>query len=182
MTTLHYKDYQGAVTYEDGTLVIQILHIDDSISTTCESARDAQSAFQDLVDDYIETCEAVGKQPNKPFKGTLNIRVGSSLHKSAAMAAADAGDTLNAWISGAIKQRLSREQLLKVMKEYSLAETFTSGASKEVPHRYRFESQTTTVSRVSVEEAASDTALSTKFMRMLEQGPGATPWSSARHH
>ena len=33
MTQLRYKDYQGAVTFADGTLIIQILHIDDLITT-----------------------------------------------------------------------------------------------------------------------------------------------------
>jgi|GEM_PF-6626504 len=28
MTVLKYKDFQGSVSFEDGTLVAQILHID----------------------------------------------------------------------------------------------------------------------------------------------------------
>ena len=45
MTVLRHKDYQGAVTFEDGHLVIQILHIDDFITTECDSASSAQGAF-----------------------------------------------------------------------------------------------------------------------------------------
>jgi hypothetical protein len=31
MTVLKYKDFQGSVCFEDGTLVLRILHIDDLI-------------------------------------------------------------------------------------------------------------------------------------------------------
>ena len=44
MTQLRYKDYQEAVTFADGTLIVQILHIDDLITTECESASQAQAA------------------------------------------------------------------------------------------------------------------------------------------
>jgi predicted HicB family RNase H-like nuclease len=105
MTTLRYKDYQGSVTYEDGTLVLQILHIDDFITTECDSAADVQTAFEALVNDYLAACAEVGKEPNRPFKGSFNVRVSPDLHRRAAMAAADEGLSLNAWVERAIAQR-----------------------------------------------------------------------------
>jgi predicted HicB family RNase H-like nuclease len=106
MTTLRYKDYQGSVAYEDGTLVLQILHIDDFITTECDSAADVQTAFEALVDDYLATCAEVGKEPNRPFKGSFNVRVSPELHRRAAMTAADEGVSLNAWVERAMAQRL----------------------------------------------------------------------------
>ena len=106
MTTLRYKDYQGSVAYEDGTLVIQILHIDDFISTECHSAAEAEKAFETLVDDYLATCAEVGKEPNRPFKGSFNVRVSPDLHRRAAMAAADDGVSLNAWVERAMADAL----------------------------------------------------------------------------
>ncbi|MFZ3327173.1 MAG: hypothetical protein WA231_15320 [Methylocella sp.] len=38
MTVLKYEDLQGSVSFEDGTLVLQILHIDDLIVAQCDSA------------------------------------------------------------------------------------------------------------------------------------------------
>ena len=93
MSTLYYKDYQGSVAFEDGRLVIQILHIEDSVSATCDLASEAQATFEVLVDDYIET---------------FNVRIGPELHRQAALAAADAGETLNAWVIGAAQERLRR--------------------------------------------------------------------------
>jgi predicted HicB family RNase H-like nuclease len=106
MTVLKYKDYQGSVTYEDGTLFIKILHISDLVVGECEGASEVQRCFEQLVDDYVESCEKVGKSPDKPFKGSLNVRLGADLHKRAAFAAAQADETLNAWIANSIEQRL----------------------------------------------------------------------------
>lgn len=106
MTTLRYKDFQGSVVYEDGTLVIQILHIADLITTECDSAANAQNAFEALVDDYLATCAQTGKEPNRPFKGSFNVRVSPDLHKRAAMAAADEGASLNAWVERAMGEAL----------------------------------------------------------------------------
>ena len=58
MTVLKYKDFQGSVSFEDGTLVVQILHIDDLIVAECDSASKVEQTFQELVDDYLETCAA----------------------------------------------------------------------------------------------------------------------------
>lgn len=109
MTILKHKDYLGSVNFCDGVLVIKILHIDDSVSTECDSAAATQAVFEEMVDDYLETCSVVGKQPNKPFKGSFNVRVGADLHKKAAMASVSRGETLNAWVIGAIEDKIDRQ-------------------------------------------------------------------------
>jgi hypothetical protein len=63
MTVLKYKDFQGSVSFEDGRLFIQILHIDDRIAADCDSASKVEQTFRELVDDYLETCAATGKSP-----------------------------------------------------------------------------------------------------------------------
>lgn len=109
MTILSYKGYQGSVTYDDGSLLIQILHIDDFISTNCLSAEDAKAEFEALVDDYLETCTELGREPQKAFSGTFNVRMAQDLHRQAAMAASSAQQSLNAWVVNAVEERLRRE-------------------------------------------------------------------------
>jgi hypothetical protein len=58
VTVLKYKDFQGSVSFEDGTVVLKILHIDDLIVAECDSASKVEQTFQELVDDYLETCAA----------------------------------------------------------------------------------------------------------------------------
>jgi predicted HicB family RNase H-like nuclease len=113
VSTLKYKDYQGSVSFEDGQLIIQILHIDDFITTECDSASGAQQAFEALVEDYVETCKAMEKEPSKPFKGTFNVRISPNLHRIIAMAAMDADETMNAWIANALQEKVDRQKSAK---------------------------------------------------------------------
>lgn len=107
MTILAYKGYQASVDYEDGYLVIQLLHIDDFISTICDDARGVKKAFHTLVDEYLESCRQLGREPKKPYKGSLNVRMPPELHRRTAMAASLADVSLNAWIVTACQEKLA---------------------------------------------------------------------------
>ena len=76
MKTINYKGYQASVEYDDGTLFVKVLHIDDLLVAECDSASDAPKALADLVDAYLDDCAELGREPTKPFKGTFNVRVG----------------------------------------------------------------------------------------------------------
>ena len=115
MTVLKHKDFQGSVSFEDGTLVLQILHIDDLIVAECDCASKVEKTFQELVDDYLETCAATGKEPCKSFRGSFNVRVDPHLHKEAAMSATAERVSLNAWVESAMRERLNQTKLTQEM-------------------------------------------------------------------
>jgi predicted HicB family RNase H-like nuclease len=54
-----------------------------------------------------KTCKELGKEPNKPYKGTFNIRISPDLHKEAAFFAASRNISLNDFIKTAIRYALS---------------------------------------------------------------------------
>jgi predicted HicB family RNase H-like nuclease len=110
MSAPRYKDFQGSVDFEDDRLIIRILHIDDLVTTEIDSASTAQAAFAELVEDYLATCTELGKQPCKPFKGSFNVRVTPELHRQVAMAAAEVGESMNAWISNALEAHIERQK------------------------------------------------------------------------
>jgi predicted HicB family RNase H-like nuclease len=117
MTVLKYKDYQGSVCFDDGRLLIRVLHIDDFLTTECDSASQAHATFAELIDDYLETCAELGKEPSKPFKGSFNVRMTPELHRKAAMAAADHDESLNAWVVESVEQRISGRNWLVEVSE-----------------------------------------------------------------
>jgi predicted HicB family RNase H-like nuclease len=49
------------------------------------------------VDHYLSVCAKRGDEPGRPFSGKLNLRLGTDLHRAAALAAAD-GESLNNWL------------------------------------------------------------------------------------
>ncbi len=47
----------------------------------------------------IETCEKVGKLPQKPYSGKVMLRIPPELHARAAMLAEARGKSLNSWVT-----------------------------------------------------------------------------------
>ncbi len=66
-----------------------------------------KQSFCEAVDDYLATCEAEGKKPDVPFKGTFNVRTGPDLHREAAIFAARHRMNLNSVVKAALQRYLS---------------------------------------------------------------------------
>ena len=60
--------------------------------------------FRDAIDDYLNMCAEDGIEPEKPFKGTFNLRLNPELHKRLVVNAADQGMTLNAFVKGILEK------------------------------------------------------------------------------
>ena len=55
---LKFRNYEGSIEYdEEGeTLHGKVLHVRDLITYEAETAKGLKKAFQDSVNDYLETC------------------------------------------------------------------------------------------------------------------------------
>ena len=108
MNTLSYKEYVGSVSFsaEDEVFYGKIEHIHDLVTFESDNARDLKKAFQEAVDDYLTTCGQKGVHPEKPFKGSFNVRVKPSLHKRAYMKALEGGISLNKFIEQTLEKEL----------------------------------------------------------------------------
>lgn len=101
-----YKGYSARIEYDDddGILFGQIAGIRDGVGFHADSVDDLRAAFHEAVDDYIETCAKVGKQPQKPYSGNMMFRVSPEVHRKAALAAELAGKSLNQWAEEVLAQ------------------------------------------------------------------------------
>lgn len=83
---LSYKGYFAKVEYsaEDNVLFGKIEGINDLIDFEADNCTQLQKAFEEAVDSYLEFCKSVGKDPDKPYKGSFNVRVDPTLHKKLA--------------------------------------------------------------------------------------------------
>lgn len=106
--TLAYEGFQGSVevSLEDNCLYGRVLHIEDLVTYEGGSPEELNKAFEDAIRDYLAFCEEQGKAPNKPFKGSLNVRLGPELHEKAARKAASTGISLNDFIRDAVSAHL----------------------------------------------------------------------------
>ncbi|MBS1665063.1 MAG: type II toxin-antitoxin system HicB family antitoxin [Bacteroidetes bacterium] len=105
---LQYKGYYASLHFssEDEVFFGKILGIDDLVNFEGASVKELKKAFREAVDDYLETCEALGKEPNKTYKGSFNVRIPTDLHKEAAIFASINNISLNDFIRTAIDYAL----------------------------------------------------------------------------
>jgi predicted HicB family RNase H-like nuclease len=99
MNTLSHKNFHARVEFdaEDGLFVGRIAGINDVVGFHGESVEELTSAFREAVEDYIEICRRVGKEPERAYSGKLMLRVSPDLHAQAARAAELSGKSLNQW-------------------------------------------------------------------------------------
>jgi predicted HicB family RNase H-like nuclease len=94
-----YKGYSARIDYddEDGIFVGRIAGIRDGVGFHADSVAELREAFHEAVEDYLETCTRIGKEPQKAFSGQMMFRVNPEVHRKAAVAAELAGKSLNQW-------------------------------------------------------------------------------------
>lgn len=104
--SLHYKNYVGSVEFSEADAVFhgRVMGIKSLISFEGDSVQSLTSDFQRAVDEYLEFCAKTKREPEKPFKGSFNVRIGTELHRQAVLAASVRGVSLNALVEDAIRQ------------------------------------------------------------------------------
>ncbi len=105
---LSYKNYTGSVNYssDDEIFYGKIEFITDTVLYEGRSVDELKENFHEAVEDYIDACEEMGKEPQKPFKGKILARIGPELHKKAAMIALQNRVSLNKFVESAIKHEI----------------------------------------------------------------------------
>ena len=110
--TLQYKGYDGSVLYsaEDRLLHGRILGIRDMVSFEGVDVESLENNFRAAVDEYLAFCDAEGKRPDVPFKGSFNIRIPQDLHQRAALYAEEHDLKLNAVVQLALREYLTHTE------------------------------------------------------------------------
>lgn len=101
---LKYKGFYGSVAYSaaDECFFGKITGTADLVTFEGESVDSLKMAFAEAVEDYIAMCKEAGKEPQKSYRGSFNIRISPDLHKEAAVMAKKKGLSLNAFVEKAI--------------------------------------------------------------------------------
>lgn len=123
---LEYKGYSTKIeySYEDNILFGKILGIVDSVTFECTSVDEIETTFREAVDDYLDTCKRIGKEPDKEYKGTFNIRIDPRLHKLAAIYAEKLNISLNQYVEESISRKVYARDLNTVSVKFILEEAF----------------------------------------------------------
>ena len=94
-----YKSYSARVEYddEDGIFFGRLAGIRDGVGFHADTVEGLRAAFHEAVEDYLETCARIGKEPQRAFSGQMMFRVNPEVHRRAVIAAELAGKSLNQW-------------------------------------------------------------------------------------
>ncbi|NEU14160.1 type II toxin-antitoxin system HicB family antitoxin [Methylobacterium sp. BTF04] len=105
MNVMRYNGLRAHAEFdaEDGLFVGRLAGINDVVGFHADSVAGLTAAFHEAVDDYLVTCERLGKAAEKPYSGRMLFRVAPEVHAQAALAARLSGKSLNYWGEEALR-------------------------------------------------------------------------------
>ena len=97
--TMTHKGHHARIEFnpEDGVFVGHLAGINDVVGFHADTVSGLIESFHEAVDDYVATCEQVGKAAEKPYSGRVMFRIKPEIHARAALAAQLSGKSLNQW-------------------------------------------------------------------------------------
>lgn len=124
---MEYKGYHTIIEFDVETFVLRgkIEGINDFVNFESDDIKNVESEFHAAVDDYLEFCNEVGKEPDKEYKGSFNVRIHPELHKKIAIIASQNGESLNntvekaiqAYVEGNAVTNIELQQTIKILSE-----------------------------------------------------------------
>ncbi len=113
MNTMTHRGYAARIDYsdEDGCFIGHIAGINDVVGFHGESVEQLRDAFEESVDDYLETCEKLNRSPQKPYSGNLMLRIPPEVHAAIATAAEVSGKSINQWATQTLADVLETDAL-----------------------------------------------------------------------
>jgi len=107
---MRHKNFIGSVHYstEDEIFFGRLEGVNDLVTFEGKSVNELKKSFKVAVEDYLELCNSVKKDPEKMYKGSFNIRINPELHKQAVRKSFELGVTLNKLVETAIANIINR--------------------------------------------------------------------------
>ncbi len=106
MTTLTHDGYVAEIDIDEeaGLLSGSVLDTRATLHFAGRTVEDLKRAFADTIADYRAWCASHGREPEKPYSGTLSLRIAPDLHRRLAAAAARDGKSINAFIGDVLSR------------------------------------------------------------------------------
>ena len=108
---MEYKGYLAEVFFDDEAQILhgEVVNTRDVITFQAETVADLKREFHKSVDVYLQFCQEMGQEPEKPFSGKFVVRLSPGTHRKAYLAAKRAGKSLNNWVSEMLEEKLPDE-------------------------------------------------------------------------
>lgn len=109
MNLMHYKEYVAQVTLDEdsGLLHGRVMNTRDVITFEATDVPALSKEFKRSVQDYLDWCRELGREPERPYSGNISLRIKPALHRNAFAAATQEDTSLNRWIEEQIEKALT---------------------------------------------------------------------------
>lgn len=111
---IEYRGYVGVVEYDPDieSFFGRVVNSRDVMTFYGTSVEELRIEMAKTVDVYIEMMDERGEEPPKPLSGDFLVRTGDpALHGMLTIAAARAGDSLNAYVVRVLHEHLARRAI-----------------------------------------------------------------------
>lgn len=111
---MEYNGYHAKVEFDDNDNIFigTVIGLNDMLGFHGSSVEELYASFKNCIENYLEWCKKVGKEPEKEFKGVFNVRISPESHREAAMEAAIDGISMNQFVSEAINEKIARRKAM----------------------------------------------------------------------
>jgi len=84
---MEYRGYHATIEYdaEDKIFVGKVFGITDSLNFHGATVEELEGMFHQSIENYLSICSQCGKEPDREFKGTFNVRISPELHRKIAI-------------------------------------------------------------------------------------------------
>ena len=105
---MEYQGYHAQIEYDsdDALFVGKVYGIADALYFHGTSVGELEEMFHQSIDNYLDMCRRAGREPDREFKGSFNVRISPELHRSVSLRAAQEGVSLNQYVSRALEEFL----------------------------------------------------------------------------
>lgn len=102
---IHYKGYDATIEFsdEDSIFFGKVEEIRSLISFEGSDVDSLKESLQESVDAYLEMCKEEGMTPEKPYKGSINIRIKPKVHQMISREAKKRQSSINSLINEALE-------------------------------------------------------------------------------
>jgi predicted HicB family RNase H-like nuclease len=105
MTALQHKDYIATIEVDEegGFFHGEVINTRAVLTFQGRSLDELKHEFAETIAVYEEWCKERGKEPERPYSGSLTLRMPPDLHRRVAEAAARSGKSLNGFIKDTLE-------------------------------------------------------------------------------
>lgn len=103
---LKHDGYIAEVSYEEGDTLMHgvVVNARAVLHFAGRDIAELKAAFADTVADYRDWCRERGVEPERPYSGTLSLRLSPELHRRIAERAAQAGESINQFVAHRLEE------------------------------------------------------------------------------